>query len=186
MPPKFIIIKIQSKIFYKLLVRELTNQKNLFFFTRKINGVYTICIKCQKYYDWILSTINIDVEKNNSSSIYLSYIYLYTCVSMILSELIINFFEDKITNQILNSKYKYLPGHEFMRFSNIAHIVLDSNFPSKDSKKLYVYRKDLILNRLLFNFRNRNYNYVEHFAFFKLNDYHNHLEYIIEKTYSRY
>ena len=170
MNPKLIIIKIHSRTFYKLLVSELTNYKRLKFYHKKINGIYTVVIKCQAYYENLFNT---KIEPN----IYLSYIYLYTSVSLILSELIIKFFEQKITYQILSSKYKYLP---------IVHVVLDSNFPSIESKKLYLYRKDLILNKLLLNFRKRNYIHVDYFAYFKLKDYHNHLENIIEKTYSHY
>lgn len=179
MNPKIIIIKIHSKAFYKLLVSELTNYKRLKFYHKKINGIYTVVIKCQAYYENIFS-------KKFESNIYLSYIYLYTSVSLILSELIIKFFEQKITYQILSSKYKYLPMHDINRISNVVHVVLDSNFPSIESKKLYLYRKDLILNKLLLNFRNRNYIHADYFAYFKLKDYHNHLENIIEKTYSHY
>ena len=178
MPPKFIIIQMHSKIFFRLLVRELTNYPKIHFFSKKINGIYTVIIKCQKYYDMILG------EKN--SNLFLSYIYLYTNISMVLSELMIRFFEEKITKQILSAKYSYLPTYEMLRFSNITHAVLDSNFPSLDAKKLYLYRKDLILKRLLLNFRNRNHIDVDYYAFFKLSDYHHHLEDIIEKTYSRY
>mgnify|MGYP002315819126 FL=1 len=76
--------------------------------------------------------------------------------------------------------------HDINKISNIVHVVLDSNFPSIESKKLYLYRKDLILNKLLLNFRKRNYIHVDYFAYFKLKDYHNHLENIIEKTHSHY
>ncbi|MBQ9280191.1 MAG: hypothetical protein IJ215_04030 [Clostridia bacterium] len=187
MPPKFIIIKMHSKIFFRLLVRELTNYHQIHFLAKKINGVYTVMIKCQKYYDCLnmLSAFP-SSSISKSSNIYLSYIYLYTCISMILSELMIRFYEGKITRQILTSKYSYLSAYELFRFSNLTHAVLDSNFPSIDAKKLYLYRKELILNRLLLNFRNRNYMDVDYFAYFKLSDYHNHLEDIIEKTYSRY
>ena len=111
---------------------------------------------------------------------------LFRSVSLILSELIIKFFERKFTYQILSSKYNHLSQHDFEKISNIVHIVLDSNYPSIEAKKLYLYRKDLILNKLLINFRTKNYIYIDFYAYFKLNDYHNHLENIIEKTYSHY
>lgn len=179
MNPKFIIIKIHSKSFYKMLVRELINYKRINFYHKKINGVYTIIIKCQAYYENIAG-------KKLEQSIYLSYIYLYTSVSLIISELIIRFFENKIAYQILASKYNFLPPYDIEKMSNIISVVLDSNFPSIESKKLYLYRKDLILNKLLLNFRKKNYIYADYFAYFKLEDYHEHLETIIEKTYSRY
>lgn len=179
MLPKFIIIKIHSAIFFRLFVRELTNYPKIKFFYKKINGIFTVIIKCQKYYETVLHT-------KEKPKIYLNYIYLYTNISLILSELIIHFYEGKITRQILTSKYYFLPRHEWTNFSNITHAVLDSNYPSIDSKKLYLYRKDLILNKLLLNFRKKNYLHVDSFVYFKLSDYHNHLEDIIEKTYSHY
>ena len=179
MNPKYEIIKIYSKSFYSLLIRELTNYKRLNFFHKKVNGIYTIAIKCQSYYE---NTLN----RKLNSNIYLSYIYVYTSISLILSELIIKFFERRFTYQILSSKYNYLSQHDFERISNIVHVVLDSNYPSIEAKKLYLYRKDLILNKLLLNFRTKNYIYVDFYAYFKLNDYHSHLENIIEKTYSHY
>ena len=185
MPPKFLLVKTQSKRFWKLLQQALTGYPHVPFYTRKMNGVYTVVIKCQAYYDF-LKEQHILIHPANQNSIYLSYIYLYTSLSMILSDLMIRFFEEKITRQILTSKYSYLSSYDMMRFSNITHAVLDSNFPSFDAKKLYLYRKELIFHRLLLNFRNRNYIQAEHFAFFKLSNYHHHLEDIIEKTYSHY
>lgn len=179
MRPKYIIIKIHSRTFYKLLVRELTNYPRIKFFNRKINGIYTVIIKCQNYYEKLLNI-------SNYENIYSSYIYLYTSISLILSELIIRYYEQKITYQILYSKYGYLHPYELEKIMNITYAVLDSNFPSIESKKLYLYRKDLILNKLLLNFRNRNYIHPDYFAYFKLKDYHEHLENIIEKTYSHY
>ena len=179
MNQKFIIIKIQSKSFYTLLVSRLTEYKRIHFFEKKINGIYTISIKCENYYNSILNY-------NNSENIYKSYIYLYTNVSLILSELIIEFYELKITHQILDSQYRYLSSYKKYKIRNILQAVLDVNFPSSESRKLYLYRKDLILNKLLLNFRNCNYIYPEHFAFFKLPNYYEHLENIVEKTCAKY
>lgn len=162
-----------------LLVRELTCNKRINFFHKKINGIYTIIIKCEKYYKNFC-------KKDDSSNIYLSYIYLYTSVSLTMSELIISLFERKIAFQILSSKYKYLPSSKFEKISNIVNVVLDSNYPSIESKKLYLYRKDLILNKLLLNFRKQNYIHIDYFLHFKLNDYYKHIENIIEKTHSHY
>ena len=179
MNSKFIIIKIHSKIFYTLLIRRLTEYTHINFFSKKINGVYTVAIKCEKFYNNILKS-NID------TNIYKSYIYLYTNLSLILSELIIEFYELKITHQILYSQYHYLSSYKKYKIRNILQAVLDVNFPSSESRKLYLYRKDLILNKLLLNFRICNYVYLEHFVFFKLPNYHEHLENIVEKTCAKY
>lgn len=179
MNSKFIIIKITSKKFYILLIRKLTEYKHIHFISKKINGIYTIAIKCENFYNGILNS-------NISDNIYKSYIYLYTNISIILSELIIEFYELKITHQILASQYRYLSSYKKYKIRNILQAVLDVNFPSSESRKLYLYRKDLILNKLLLNFRNCNYIYPEHFAFFKLPNYHEHLENIVEKTCAKY
>ena len=179
MNPKFIIIKIYSKSFYEILIRRLTEYKHIHFVSKKINGLYTISIKCESYYNNILKTHKYD-------NVYQTYIYLYTNLSIILAELIIEFYELKITHRILFSQHRYLSSHTKYRIKNILHSVLDSNFPSIESKKLYLYRKDLILNKLLLNFRKCNYIYPEHFAFFKLPNYYEQLENIVEKTCSKY
>lgn len=179
MNPKFIIIKIQSASFFKMLVRKLTEYNHIHFTSKKINGLYTISIKCEHYYNSLLNT-------HVYNNIYQTYIYLYTNLSIVLSELIIEFYELKITHQILTTQYSYLPAYKKYRIRNILQSVLDSNFPSSESKKLYLYRKDLILNKLLLNFRKCNYIYPEHFAFFKLPNYYEHLENIVEKTCAKY
>ncbi len=179
MNPKFIIIKIHSKVFYQTLIRKLTEYNHIHYISRKINGLYTISIKCEPYYNKILKTHKYD-------NIYQTYIYLYTNLSIILSELIIEFYELRITYQILSTQHHYLSSYKKFRIKNILHSVLDSNFPSIESKKLYLYRKDLILNKLLLNFRKCNYIYPEHFAFFKLPNYYEHLENIVEKTCAKY
>lgn len=179
MNSKFIIIKIHSLNFYTLLIRKLTEYPHIHFISKKVNGMYTIAIKCENFYNSILNS-------NVNDNIYTSYIYLYTNVSLILSELIIEFYELRITHQILASQYSYLSNYRKYKIRNILQAVLDVNFPSSESKKLYLYRKDLILNKLLLNFRNCNYIYPEHFAFFKLPNYYEHLENIVEKTCAKY
>lgn len=178
MQPKYIIVKIYSKVFFSLFVNELKNYDKIHFVSKKINGINTVIIKCQNYYKKFIDS--------SFDNIYLSYIYLYTNVSLILSELIIKCYELKITYQILSSKYSHLAPYDIEKLKNIIHIILDSNYPSIESKKLYLYRKDLILNKLLLNFRNKNYIYADHFAFFKLKNYYEYLEDVIEKTYSHY
>lgn len=179
MKSKFIIIKIHSDFFYTLLIRRLTEYNHIHFISKKFNGIYTVAIKCENFYNTIL-------KSNITDNIYKSYIYLYTSVSLVLSELIIEFYELKITHQILYSQYHHLSSYKKYKIRNILQTVLDVNFPSIESKKLYLYRKDLIFNKLLLNFKNCNYIYPEHFAFFKLPNYHEHLENIVQKTCSKY
>ena len=179
MPPKYIILKIQSISFYRLFVKELKKYSKIKFHCQKINGIPSVVIKCQKYYENVL-------DISLMSNIYFSYIYLYISISLILSQLIIDFYEEKITKQIVSFKYTNLSAYDKKRFINITHAVLDSNYPAINSRKLYLYRKDLIFQKLLLHFKKRNYLYVDFFVYFKLSNYHQHLEEIIEKTYSHY
>lgn len=68
------------------------------------------------------------------------------------------------------------------RIKNISYAILDPNFPSDNSKKLYLYRKDLILNRLLLNFRHKNFLTIEAFVNFSLENYSNFLDDVLEKA----
>ncbi len=178
MQPKFLILKFLSKDFSDLFVQKISEYPHIIFTNKKINGTHNVFIKTDKYFEFVLKNIN----KNN---FYTSYIYLYTCISIVLSEFIIDHFELKLAHQILSSKYKYLNIHTKNKLKNIVHFVLDYNYPSESSKNLFLYRKDLILRKLLLNFRTSNYLYVDHFIYFKLTDYYLHLENIISKTYSR-
>ena len=178
MQPKFLILKFLSKDLSDFFAQKILEYPHINFIQRKINGTYNVIIKTDKYFESIL-------KQENTNNFYTSYIYLYTCISIVLSEFIIDNFELKIANQILSSKYKYLNTHTKNKLKNIIHFVLDSNYPSASSKNLFLYRKDLILRKLLLNFRTSNYLYVDHFIYFKLTDYYLHLENIISKTYSR-
>ena len=84
MNSKFIIIKINSENFYNLLVSKLTEYNHIHFISKKINGLYTIAVKCNNFYNKFL-------DYYTNDNIYTSYIYLYTNISIILSELIIEF-----------------------------------------------------------------------------------------------
>ncbi len=179
MHPKFLILKFHSRNLYDFFIKKILEYPHIKFFAKKINGTYTVIIKCKTYYENLLNI-------SSSTNIYQSYIYLYTNISLILSELIIDKFEHKLTRQILQSKYQNLSSYDKSKLQNILSFVLDSNYPSVEAKKLYLYRKDLILNKLLLNFRHHNYLYVNHFAYFKLSDYYLHLENVIDRTCARY
>ncbi|MBQ6860094.1 MAG: hypothetical protein IJO08_00430 [Clostridia bacterium] len=179
MQPKFLILKFYSQPLNDLFVQKLFEYPYIKFFCKKINGINCVIIKCKSYYEKIL---NLSSEQN----IYQSYIYLYTCISLIIAEITISKFETKLARQILFSKYNYLNTYEKEKINSILNFVLDINYPSSNSKKLYLYRKDLISSKLLLHFRHHNYLYVDHFIFFKLTDYYLHLENIISKTCARY
>ncbi len=71
---------------------------------------------------------------------------------------------------------------KFGKIKNITSMILDVNFPSDYARKLYLYKKDLILSKLLTNFRKRNYLQIEGFANFTLDNYYLFLEDVIEKS----
>lgn len=179
MQPKFLILKFYSEDLFNLFAKKISEYPHIIFTSKKFNGTYNVIIKTNKYFESVS-------QDNFDNKFYTSYIYLYTSISIVLSEFIIDNFELKLAHQILSSKYKYLTPYSKNKLKNILHFVLDSNYPSVSSKNLFLYRKDLILRKLLLNFRRANYLYVDHFIYFKLTDYYLHLENIISKTYLRY
>lgn len=176
-----IIIKTLNKSLNNEFCRVLSNYPKIKFFNRKINGEFVTTIKCHNYYNNLNVFSNFKIN-DISKNIYGNYIYLYTNVSLILSELIINFFEKLIVSRLIDNYYFYFSNSEVKKIKNISNIILDPNFPSDNSRKLYLYKKELILNRLLLNFRKQNYLIIEGFANFSLDNYYFFLDDVIEKA----
>lgn len=178
---KKIIIKTLNKHLNSAFLNTLANYPKIIFFDKKINGEFITTIKCHNYYNNlpVFSDFRENVFKEN---IYGNYIYLYTNVSLILSELIIDFFEKPIISHLINNYYFYFSNNEITKIKNISNIILDPNFPSDNSRKLYLYKKELILTKLLLNFRKQNYLTIEAFANFSLENYYSFLDNVIEKA----
>lgn len=172
MSPRKIIIKTLYPKINNDFCDALNRSKKINYFNKKINGVYVTTIKCSNYYK----------NANKSDDIYGSYIYLYTSISLILSELIIKYFENYFVDSLMDNYYFCFSKNEQARIKNISSTILDFNFPCDTSKKLYLYKKDLILSRLLKNFRTQNHICVEGFANFKLDNYFSFLDDVIEKS----
>lgn len=161
MSPKCIIIKSQSKELYNALVYKLNEIKNIRFFQIKINGFYTIVIKCYNYYNH-----NNYFDKNK---LYGSYIFLYSIISIILSELLIRYYEHSISRRIINSnQYK---NSNLQKLSTISSLLLDENSPFEFSALLFNKRKRLLLNALFQNFRKRNFIFTDYFIDFSAKYY---------------
>lgn len=169
--PKKIIIKTLYSKLNNEFCKILKTYPKIKFFSKKINGEYITVIKCSNYYNAL-----------KPDDLYGSYIYLYTNISLILSELIIKYFEKSFIKHLLNNYYFYFSESEMQKIKNISFMILDPNYPSDNSRKLYLYKKDLILNKLLLNFRNRNHLIIEGFANFSLDNYSFFLDDVIEKA----
>lgn len=178
---KKIIIKTLNKQLNTDFCKLLSNYPKIRFFNKKINGVFITVIKCHNYYSSLYLFSNLK-ENDISKNIYGNYIYLYTNISLILSELIINYFEKIIVSRLIDTYYFYFSNSEIKKIKNISSILLDPNFPSDNSRKLYLYKKELILNKLLLNFRKQNYLTIEAFVNFSLDNYYFFLDDIIEKA----
>ena len=161
MNPKCIILKTQSRNIFDAIAYKLTELHNIRFWKFKFNGFYTITIKCFNYY-----------EKNKISdnyNLYGSYIFLYSIVSIILSELFLTYYEDLISRRIITAKtHKSM---NFSKLSNISSLLLDEHSPLEFSKILYKKRKCFLLDNILKNFRKRNYIYTDYFIDFFAKDY---------------
>ena len=95
--PKSIIIKSNTSKLIEQLVNELSQYPNIRFFKRKINGEETLVIKCFNYYN--------NLAKENYKNFYGNYIYLYTCVSLLLSDLILENKENIKNCFIITARY---------------------------------------------------------------------------------
>lgn len=181
MQPKKIIIKTLNLKLNNEFCNALSNYPRINFFNKKINGEYITVIKCYNYYKDI-KCFNFSYQNEYVKSIYGNYIYLYTNISLILSELIIKIFEKNITYHLINDYYLCFSNAELDKIKRISNLILDPNFPSDNSRKLYLYKKQLILNKLLLHFRNQNHLTIEAFANFSLSDYYDFLDDVIEKA----
>ena len=172
MRPKCIIIKTQSKNTFNALAYKLAELENIRFWKFKFNGFYTITIKCFNYYKTNISL--------NDSKLYGSYIFLYSIVSIILTELFLTYYEELISRRIIitnNDK-----NIDFSKLSNISSLLLDEHSPFEFSKILYRRRKCFLLDNILKNFRKRNYIYTDYFIDFFAKDYIFELKKIINAS----
>ena len=160
MQPKSIIIKSNTINLIKQLVNELSAYPSIRFFCKKINGEKTIIIKCFNYYD--------ASKKENSKNFYGNYVYLYTCISLILTDLIILNYENIFINRILHFNYFYYDKSKLKKIFNIINLILNPNSPLENSQELLLYRKQIILAELLKNFHRKNYIQIDGFINFSL------------------
>lgn len=172
MMPKSIIIKSNTKNLIEQLVNELYQYPNIRFLKRKINGEETLVIKCFNYYN------NLAIE--NQKNFYGNYIYLYTCISLLIADLIIENYENIIVSRILNYNYFYFGKPSLSKVLNITNLILDSNSPIENAKEFFLYRKQIILSKLLHNFRKTNYLHLDSFINFSISSYTEYLEEIID------
>ena len=168
MKPKSIILKSNTNNISKQLVSELLTYPNIRFFSKRINGENTIVIKCFNYYD--------NLKEENKKNFYGNYIYLYTCLSLILADLIIVDYENIFINRILRYNYFYFEKSRLRKISNITSLILSPNSPLESNHELLLYRKQIILAALLKNFHQRNYMHIDGFINFSLSQYYEFLE----------
>ena len=172
MNPKCIIIKTQSKDFFNAFLYKLKELRNIRFTGIKINGFYTIIIKCHTYYN-----------KNDifdETKLYGSYIFLYSIISIILSELLIIYYEHSVSKRIIYTKKD--KRINLNKLSNISSLLLDEHSPLEFSKLLFKKRKNFLLNSSIKNFRKRNYIFTDNFIDFCAKEYLNELEELIDTS----
>ena len=172
MKPKSIIIKSNTSNLITQLKKELTSYPSIRFINKKINGESTIVIKCFNYYN--------SSKKENDKNFYGNYIYLYTCISLILTDLIIINYENIFLNRILHFNYFYFEKSKLKKIFNIANLILSPNSPLENSHELLLYRKQIILSELLKHFHKKNYIQIDGFINFSLSNYNNFLEEVID------
>lgn len=176
--PKQIIIKSRSKNFSHLLKDELNAIPSIRYIHHKANGFYTTSIKCANYYKKINCT--------NDTSFYGSYIYLYTNVSLILSDIFMKHYERYLITRFIKMNYFYFTNEEQKQIFNISSSLLDPSSPIERNGNLYLSRKEILLNYLLENFRNKNHINVESFFNFSVPNYTRKVEDIIDTAVEIY
>lgn len=170
--PKSIIIKSNTNFLIDDLKKVLSEYPNIRFFCKKINGEKTIVIKCFNYYN------KQAIESNKN--FYGNYIYLYTCLSLILSDLIVAHFETILIHRILKYNYFYFEGNKLSKIANVTNLILSANAPIEYSNEFFLYRKQLVLSSLLKNFRKTNYLHIDSFINFSLPEYYDFLNEIVD------
>lgn len=176
--PKSIIIKSNTDFLIDNLEKILKEYPNIRFFYKKINGEKTIVVKCFNYYN----KFAVETQKN----FYGNYIYLYTCISLILADLIVEYFETTLINRILKYNYFYFEENKLSKISNITNLILSSNAPIEYSNEFFLYRKQLVLSALLKNFRKTNYLHIDSFINFSLPEYYDFLSEIVDTVVELY
>lgn len=174
MSAKSILIKTRSKAMYTLLLKELNESKKIKFFSKKINGIYNLTIKCNDYYSFL--------SLPTSKSIYGNYIFLYSSISIILSDLLINLYEFQIAKRFINSQYFYFPRVILNQLTNLSSLVLSDNLPDYSNNELYLFRREILLHELLNNFQKQNHIFIDSFINFNAPRYHETLEYILSTS----
>lgn len=170
MTPKCILIKSQNQEFINSLLYKLQEMQQIRFFCFKINGFYTVTIKCHNYYN---------IQKNQSSeNIYGNYVFLYSLVAIILADLLLTYYENILVHHILTGfdiKKKQEP-----KLSYISALLLDENSPFTFSNLLYKRRKNYLLCDLFENFRKRNFIFIDYFLDFNSPKYRDEIVSILE------
>ena len=176
--PKSIIIKSNTSFIIENLINTLYEYPNIKFFSRKINGEKTIVIKCFNYY-------NKDAVEN-FHNFYGNYIYLYTCISLILSDLVIDRYESFIIKRLLHYNYFYFDKYAIGKISNIISLILRPNSLIENSQDFLLYRKQIVLSNLLKHFRKTNYIQIDSFINFSMQNYYSFLEEFVDMIIQLY
>ena len=163
-----IIIKTLNNHLANHLIDSLKDYSHIRFFAKRINGEYRIVIFCDRS--------NINSHSHVPVCLRQNYIYYYTTISLLLCDIIIDFFEEKIISYYFKKSIPRPLVPSLQNAKNISSLILDPNYPSTHSKELYLYKKNIILNALLSHFKNHNNIIIESFALFSLPDYHEFLK----------
>lgn len=172
MNPKSIIIKSYTNPLIHQLVNELKEYPSIRFFDKKINGEETLVVKC-----FSNSCQKVD---SDCTHFYGDYTFLYTCLSLLLSKLILENYETILVKRILHYNYFYYSVTQLKKIANITSYVLSPITPLENGHELLLYRKQLIITELLKNFHRQNYLYLDGFIDFRLQSYYEFIEEVID------
>lgn len=172
MQPRYILIKSQNLSLIQTLIFQIKEIKHIRFFHFKLNGFYTLTIKCHNYYN--------SQKTYDDNQLYGSYVFLYSLLSIMLSDLLIIHYEHNLANRLL--KPKKLNISQLTKISNISALLLDENSPLELSEILYKRRKNNLLDALFQNFRKRNFIFLDYFLDFNAPKYREQVLKIIDAS----
>lgn len=172
MKSRYILIKSQNFNLIQMLIFQIQEIKHIRYFDFKANGFYTLTIKCHNYYN--------SEQIFTDNQLYGNYIFLYSLISMILSDLLIFYYEHDLTNHLLRPRN--LDTKELSKISNISALLLDENSPLELSEILYQRRKNLLLDDLFKNFRKRNFIFLDYFLDFNAPKYKEEITKILDAS----
>ncbi len=132
----------------------------------------------------IICSIDVDKPYDNKSRQYFDAVRIHVCNA--LADFIILKYEDKLINRVINTNYCYFNSLEKKEISSIAQRTIKNEDKNLVSSLFRIHRRNVIVRKLLDYFEGANDIILDGFVNFRLKDYVNDLEEIVDKAVDDY